>query len=85
MSNKLKALLQLIGLIGVAVATTVVLQYVGKTFSTETLVNIFDFALIGGMLYMCYTLILARLDYQEKYGKSVEEIGQRLDKMNDKG
>jgi hypothetical protein len=67
MSLKLKALIQLAGLVAVSVLISVAIQYINTYVSKETLTAVFEYSLIGGLLYGCYNLILTRLEFNEKY------------------
>jgi len=74
MSIKLKALLQLIGLIAAAFAGAGIVHYLTVYVPAETIWTGIQFGLLGGLLYMCYGLLLARLAYQ-----------QTLEDLNKKG
>ena len=67
MSLKLKALLQVVGLVALAVAIERALYYISTYVSGETLTTIFEFSLIGLLMYGCYSLCLTRLEINEKY------------------
>lgn len=67
MSLKLKALLQLVGLIALAVGIERAIHYINTYVSTETLYLCLQGGLIGLILYSCYSLILSRLEINEKY------------------
>lgn len=66
MSIKLKALLQLIAMITGGVAGGAVLTYTINTLSPETIRFVLGAGLIGAMLYFCYSILLARLEYEAK-------------------
>jgi len=66
MSLKLKALLQLIGLIILAVGIAGLAHYIRNTVPVEKLYTIFQGSLIGVVLYACYNLLLGRLEINEK-------------------
>ena len=67
MSLKLKALLQLVGLFALAVGIERAIHYINTYVSTETLVAVFQFGLIGLLLYACWNVLLTRLEINEKY------------------
>ena len=67
MSIKLKAFLQTTGLVGLALLINALIQYINTYVSTETLTTVFEFSLIGMVLYACYNLLLTRLEMDEKY------------------
>jgi TRAP-type C4-dicarboxylate transport system permease small subunit len=69
MSIKLKALLQLVGLTGLAVLVSVVIQYINANVSTETLTTALEFGLIGAVLYTGYKLLVIRLEIAETFNK----------------
>jgi hypothetical protein len=67
MSIKLKAFLQTAGIVGLALLVNALIQFINTYVSTETLVTAFEFSLIGLVLYSCYSLVLTRLEINEKY------------------
>jgi hypothetical protein len=67
MSLKLKALLQLVGLVALAVGIERAIHYINTYVSTETLVAVFQYGLIGVLLYSCWNLLLTRLEMNQKY------------------
>ena len=67
MSLKFKALAQTIGLVGLAVLVSFVIQYINTYVSKETLTSVFEYGLIGLLLYGCYSLNLTRLEMNQKY------------------
>ena len=69
LSNKLKALAQLIGLIAAGILGSELLAYITSNVPRETIFTAIQFGLIGGLLYLCYGLLLARLDYQDTLNK----------------
>jgi hypothetical protein len=69
MSIKLKALLQLIGLTGLAVLVTGVIHYINANVSRETLTTALECALIGLGFYTGYKLLVIRLEIQETFNK----------------
>ena len=69
MSLKIKALIQLIGLILAAVAGASIVNFIIKDVPAETLLIGLQFGLLGGLLYMCYGVILSRLEYNESLKK----------------
>jgi hypothetical protein len=69
MNIKLKALLQLIGLTGLAVLVIAVIQYINANVSAETLTTALECTLIGLGLYTGYKLLVIRLEIQETFKK----------------
>ena len=69
MSIKLKALLQLIGLTGLAVLVTGVIHYINANVSKETLTTLLEYGLIGLGLYTGYILLVIRLEMAETFKK----------------
>jgi hypothetical protein len=67
MSLKLKALLQLIGFVGVALLINFVIHCINIYVSTETLTTVCEYSLIGLLLYCSYSLLLTRLNFKEKH------------------
>jgi hypothetical protein len=65
MSIKLKAFLQLLGLIAAGIAGSELLAYITTNVPREVIMDVISFGCLGGLLYVCYSLLLARLDYQE--------------------
>ena len=76
MSLKLKAFIQLVALTAAGVAGAELINLVLTHVSKETLVTAFQLGLIGGMFYLGYALILARLEYYE----SVKNLKETFDK-----
>ena len=67
MSLKLKAFLQTAGIVGLALLINGAIQYINTNVSAETLTTVFEFSLIGLLLYSCYSVVLTRLEINEKY------------------
>ena len=74
MSLKLKALLQLIALFLGGMAFIALIDTVITYVSRETLVDAVGFAMIGGILYLGYSLLLARLESQETLNKIEQDL-----------
>ena len=74
MSLKIKALLQLIALVIASIASILLVDSVVTYVSRETLVDAVGFGLLGGMLYLGYTLLLARLESQETLDKIQQDL-----------
>jgi len=74
MSLKLKALLQLVGLIAVAAGVAMSLQWVILNVSRETLVNATGAGFVGLMLYFAYEILLARLESKETLNKIEQDL-----------
>lgn len=69
MTHKLKAFLQTAGIVGLALLVSTAMQYINTYVSRETIALAFELGLIGLMLYVCYSLLLTRLEMDEKYKK----------------
>lgn len=69
MSIKLKALLQLVGLTGLAVLVTGVIHYINANVSKETLTTVLEYGLIGLGFYTGYKLLVIRLEIAETFNK----------------
>jgi len=65
MSLKLKAFIQLVALIAAGIAGAEFVNFIVNYVPKETIFNAIQFGILGGLLYLCYTLILARLEAQE--------------------
>ena len=74
MSLKLKALLQLIALFLGGMAFIALIDTVITYVSRETLVDAVGFAMIGSILYLGYSLLLARLESQETLNKIEQDL-----------
>lgn len=66
MSLKLKAFLQLVGIVAAGIAGAELVNFITQYVDKETIFTAIQFGLIGGLLYLCYSIILARLEYNEK-------------------
>lgn len=65
LSIKVKAFLQLLALVAAGIAGSELVNFVSTTVPRETIMNAIAWGCIGGLLYVCYGLLLARLAYQE--------------------
>jgi len=77
MSLKLKAFFQLVGILATSVTVAVLLTLITTYVPKETIITLVEFGLIGGLLYMIYTVILSRLEYEER----IKSITQDLEKV----
>ena len=77
MSLKLKAFLQLVGILATSLTVAVLLNLVTTYVPKETVITLIEFGLIGGLLYMVYTIILSRLEYEER----IKSLVQNLEKV----
>jgi len=77
MSLKLKAFLQLVGILATSLTVAVLLNLVTTYVPKETVITLIEFGLIGGLLYMVYTIILSRLEYEER----IKSMAQNLEKV----
>jgi len=66
MSLKLKAFLQLVGILATSVTVALLLTLITTYVPKETVITLVEFGFIGGLLYMMYTLILSRLESEER-------------------
>jgi len=74
MSLKLKALLQLVGLVAFAAGVSLSIDYIAATVARETVLNAIGFAFIAGTLYLGYEILLARLESQETLNKIEQDL-----------
>jgi len=72
MSLKLKALLQLVGLVAFAAMGSLSIDYIAYNVARETIINAIGFAFIAGTLYLGYQILLLRLESNERI-KQIEE------------
>jgi hypothetical protein len=77
MSLKLKAFLQLVGILATSVTVALLLTLITTYVPKETVITLIEFGFIGGLLYMIYTVILSRLEYEER----IKSITQDLEKV----
>jgi hypothetical protein len=77
MSLKLKAFLQLAGILATSLTVAILLNLVTTYVPKETVITLIEFGLIGGLLYMVYTIILSRLEYEER----IKSLAQNLEKV----
>lgn len=77
MSLKLKAFLQLVGILATSVTVALLLTLITTYVPKETIITLVEFGLIGVLLYMIYTVILSRLEYEER----IKSITQDLEKV----
>jgi hypothetical protein len=74
MSLKLKALLQLVGLVSFAAGVSVSIDWVFATFPRETIGTAIGIGAIGFIFYLGYSLLLTRLEYLENIRKIEENL-----------
>jgi len=77
MSLKLKAFLQLVGILATSVTVALLLTLITTYVPKETVITLIEFGFIGGLLYMIYTVILSHLEYEER----IKSITQDLEKV----
>ena len=63
---KVKALALMAGWIGAVLAGVAVVQLLARQFGSEVVMNMVVSGFVVWLLYMVYTLILARLEYDAK-------------------
>ena len=66
MSIKIKALIYLAGLIASAFAGALLFNLALVIFSASTIITALQVGIVGGILYMVYSFIVARLEYEAK-------------------
>ncbi len=76
LSNKVKALFQLIAFVAAGILGSEALMYVTANVPSETIWNAIRLGCIGGLLYLCYSILLARLEFQDK----LEDQNKTVDK-----
>jgi hypothetical protein len=74
MSLKLKALLQLVGLIGFAAGVSLSIDWIFATFPRETVGTAFGLGAIGFIFYLGYSLLLTRLESLETLNKIEQDL-----------
>ena len=77
MSIKLKALLQLFALIAAGIAGAEFVNFIVTYISRETIMTTIQYGILGGLLYLCYSLILTRLEYNEKLKEMKEDWNKK--------
>jgi hypothetical protein len=77
MSLKLKAFLQLVGILATSVTVALLLTLITTYVPKETVITLVEFGFIGGLLYMMYTLILSRLESEER----IKDMAQDFKKV----
>ena len=77
MSIKLKAFLQLVCLIAAGIAGAEIVNFVTTYVPKETMLTAIQFGCIGALLYMCYSLLVSRLEYQETLKKLNETVDKK--------
>jgi hypothetical protein len=77
MSLKLKAFLQLVGILATSVTVALLLTLITTYVPKETVITLVEFGFIGGLLYMMYALILSRLESEER----IKDMAQNLEKV----
>ena len=70
---KVKALALMAGWIGAVLAGVAVVQLLARQFGSEVITNMVVSGFVVWLLYMVYTLILARLEY----GAKVDELSKK--------
>jgi uncharacterized membrane protein YsdA (DUF1294 family) len=63
---KVKALALMAGWMGAVLAGVAVVQLLARQFGSEVIINMVVSGFVVWLLYMVYTLILARLEYDAK-------------------
>ena len=66
MNLKVKALALMAGWMGAVLAGVAVVQLLARQFGSEVIINMVVSGFVVWLLYMVYTLILARLEYDAK-------------------
>ena len=74
MSLKLKALLQLVGLVGFAAGVSLSIDYIFAHVPRETIGTAIGLGAIGFIFYAGYQLLLSRLEYLENIRKIEENL-----------
>jgi hypothetical protein len=74
MSLKLKALLQLVGLVGFAAGVSLSIDWIFATFPRETIGTAIGLGAIGFIFYLGYNLLLTRLESLETLNKIEQDL-----------
>lgn len=77
MSLKLKAFFQLVGILAISVTVSVLLTLITTYVPKEAIITAIECSFIGGLLYMMYSLILSRLESEER----IKSMTQDLEKV----
>jgi hypothetical protein len=72
MSLKLRALIQTVGLIALAIACSATIGFIAANVSTETILQALGFGALAWFVYLFYSITLSRLEYQEKLKEIVD-------------
>ena len=74
MSNKIKAASITAGILAIGAGAGVAIDFIARNVDFQTIVNVFMFGLCGFIIYTLYTIILGRLEYEEKF-KNISKNG----------
>ena len=72
LTNKVKAAGATAGLVVVAVVMSAIVQFISENVSPETIMQVIGGAVVFGLLYMCYQVMLARFDYEDSVKRMVD-------------
>jgi len=74
MSLKLKAFFQLVGILVISITVSVLLTLITTYVPKEAIITAIECSFIGGLLYMMYSLILSRLESEERIKSLTHDI-----------
>ena len=74
MSLKVKALVQTLGLIALAIFVASTISFILANVSTETIMQALSIGLVSWLVYMFYSIRLLSLEYEQKLKETKETI-----------
>ena len=80
---KVKALVLMAGWMGAVLAGVAVVQLLARQFGSEVIINMVVSGFVVWLLYMVYTVILARLEYDAKLDKISKQHNVQVDLLKD--
>jgi predicted Na+-dependent transporter len=72
MDIRVRAAVQTVGMLGLAMVSAAVVVWAVNYFSANTLMYIFGIGMLAGFFYLFYGVTLSRLQYDEAVKKTVD-------------
>ena len=66
MSNKIKAALITAAMLAIGAGAGIAIDFIARNVDFHTILNVFMFGVCGFIIYTLYTIILGRLNYEDK-------------------
>jgi hypothetical protein len=66
MSNKIKAALITAAMLAIGAGAGLAIDFIARNVDFQTILNVFMFGVCGFIIYTLYTIILGRLNYEDK-------------------